>query len=247
TPIVPGRTHLLVQVLERIRNPQAIPALIAFLENPQQSSQVDQSLQVAVAHALGQFHDERVVAPLLEMLASSNPLIYEVAINALTHSNSRSQKYALLILVEMNAQVMVRAMLEVLHPTESASRSVITTLLLKHPRAAIPPLVNLLDDERAEAAQIILLEFGPIVLPYLVTGLDALNNRAQEHARHIVVTLVQQTPELVHEVVELFNLNPPPRAYEALIDVLTNQLASESVPALLEGLEDAHLIGATSE
>ena len=92
-----------------------------------------------------------------------------------------------------------------------------------------------------------MLEFGPIVLPYLVTGLDALNNRAQEHARYIVVTLVQQTPELVYEVVQLFNLNPPQRAYEALIDILTNQLASESVPALLEGLEDAHLIGATSE
>src|SRR5205823_7260976 len=83
-PVVPGRTHLLVQVLERIRNSQAIPALIAFLENPQQSSQVDQSLQVAVVHALGQFPDERVVAPLREMLASSNPLIYEGAINALS-------------------------------------------------------------------------------------------------------------------------------------------------------------------
>ena len=58
--------------------------MIAFLENPQLSSQVDQSLQVAVVHALGQFPDERVVAPLLEMLESSNPLIYEGAINALS-------------------------------------------------------------------------------------------------------------------------------------------------------------------
>jgi HEAT repeat protein len=343
TPIVPGRTHLLVQVLERIRNPQAIPALIAFLENSQQSSQVDQSLQVAVVHALGQFPDERVVAPLLEMLASSNPLIYEGAINALScledvaldgliaalngesevrdlkeyreergssedtqsgvltsrierailgmvrfpgerllevlgngsdtqaqhtiniflakgiegaqvlvrnlfHSNTRLQNYARLILEEMNGQIMVPALLEVLDHPEPAWRAVITTLLLKHPREAIPPLVSLLDDdERADAAQVILLEFGPIVLPYVVTGLDALNNRAQGHARYIVVTLVQQTPELVYEVVQLFNLNPPQRAHEALIDVLTNQLASESVPALLEGLEDAHLIGATSE
>jgi len=343
TPIVLGRTHLLVQVLERIRNPQAIPALIAFLENPQQSSLVDQSLQVAVVHALGQFPDERVVAPLLEMLASSKPLIYEGAINALScledvaldgliaalngesevgdlkeyreeggssehtqsevltsrierailgmvhfpgerlleilgygsdaqaqhtiniflakgiegaqvlvrnlfHSNTRLQNYVRLILGEMNGQVMVPALLEVLDHPEPAWHAVITTLLLKHPREAIPPLVNLLnDDERADAAQVILLEFGPIVLPYLVTGLDALNNRAQGHARYIVVMLVQQTPELVYEVVQLFNLNPPQRAYEALIDLLTNQLASESVPALLEGLEDAHLIGATSE
>jgi len=336
TPIVPGRTHLLVQVLERIRNLQAIPALIAFLENPQQSSQVDQSLQVAVVHALGQFPDERVVAPLLEMLTSSNPLIYEGAINALScledvaldgliaalnvneyreergssgdvqdgaftsrierailgmvhfpgerllevlgygsdtqarhainiflakgiegaqvlatnlfHSNIRLQNYVRLILGEMNGQIMVPALLEVLDHPEPAWRAVITTLLLKHPHEAIPPLVSLLDDDlRAEAAQAILLEFGPIVLPYLVVGLDALNNRAQEYARYIIVTMVQQTSELVYEVVQLFNLIPPQRAYEALIDILTNQLASESVPALLEGLEDAHLIGATSE
>ena len=44
---------------------------------------------------------------------------------------------------------------------------------------------------------------------------DALNNRAQEHARYIVVMLVQQTPELVYEVVQLFNLNLPQRAHEA--------------------------------
>jgi len=336
TPIVSGRTHLLVQVLERISNAQAIPALIAILEPPQQSSQVDQSLQVAVVHALGQFPDERVVAPLLEMLASSNPLIYEGAINALSclgdvalegliaaldvkefreegssdedsqggvltsrierailgmahfpgerllevlaygsdaqakhtvniflakgvegaqvlvrnlfHANTRLQNYVRLILRKMNGQVLVPALLEVLNHPEPAWRAVITTFLLTYPREAIPPLVSLLgEDERADAAQIILLEFGPIVLPYLITGLDALNNRTQEHARSIVVTLVQQTPELVFEVVQLFNLNPPQRAYEVLIDVLTNQLAPESVPALLEGLEDAHLIGATSE
>ena len=336
TPLVLGRTHLLVQALERIRNPHAIPALIAILEYPQQLSRVDQSLQVAVVHALGQFPDDRVVAPLLKMLASSNPLIYEGAINALScledvaiegliaalneresreesgsseetrgvvfasrierailgmihfpgekllevlaygsdaqvqhtiniflakgiegaqvlvrnlfHSNTRLQNYVRLILGELNGQVLVPALLEVLNHPEPAWRAVITTLLLKHPFEAIPPLVSLLDDdERAGAAQVILLEFGPIVLPYLVTGLDSLNNQAQEYARYIVVTLVQQTPELVREVVQLFSLNPPPRAHEALIDILTNQLASHSVTALLEGLEDAHLIGATSE
>lgn len=166
----------------------------------------------------------------------------------LFHLNARLQNYVQLILGEMNGQIMVPALLEVLDHPEPAWRAVITTLLLKHPHEAIPPLVSLLgDDERADAAQAILLEFGPIVLPYLVVGLDVLNNRAQEYARYILVSMVQQTPELVYEVVQLFNLNPPQRAYEALIDILTNQLASESVPALLEGLEDAHLIGATSE
>jgi HEAT repeat protein len=347
TPVVPGRTHLLVQVLERIRNPLAIPALIALLENPQQSSQIDQTLQVAVVHALGQFPDERVVAPLLEMLASPNPLIYEGAINALSclesvaldgliaaldgevavkgqeehpedrsreegraedarhtvitsrierailgmpyfpgeqllevlahgsdaqaqhviniflakgieaaqvlvrnlfHPNSRLQNYVRYILEEMNGQEIVPALLEALDHPESTWRAVITALLLKHPHEAIPPLVGLLDeDARGDEAEVILLEFGPAVLPYLVSGLDALNSRAQERSRHIIVTLVLQTPELVHEVVQLFNLTPPQRAHEALLDLLTNQLVDVSIPALLEGLEDAHLIGATSE
>jgi HEAT repeat protein len=347
TPVVPGRTHLLVQVLERIRNPQAIPALIALLESPLQSPQVDQALQVAVVHALGQFPDERVVAPLLEMLASSNPLIYEGAINALSyledvaldglvaaldregvgegqeelpedssreagrpevaqknvltsrierailgmvhfpgerllevlvqgsdaqaqhainiflakgveaaqvlvghlfHPNRRLQNYVRYILGEMDGQVIVPALLEVLNHPEPSWRAVITELLLKHPREAIPPLVGLLnDDERGNAAEVILLEFGPVVLPYMLPGLDTLNNRAQERSRRIVVSLVLQMPELVREVVQLFNLSPPQRAHKALLDLLTNELVDISVPALLEGLEDAHLVGATSE
>jgi HEAT repeat protein len=354
SPVVPGRTQLLVHVLERIRNPRAIPALIALLEpplasskSPQDSSlqphQGDQTLQLAVVHALGQFPDQRVVAPLLDMLASSNPLIYEGAINALSyledvaldaliaaldgeieggspaeplggdgkreveqkailtsrierallgmphfpgdrllevlgqgsdaqvqhiiniflmkgaeaaqvlvgnlfHPDRRRQSYVRNILGQMSGQVVVPALLEELHHPEPAWRAVIAEYLLKHPREAIPPLVGFLDDnERGDAAEIILLEFGPVVLPYLVPGLDALNNQAQERSRRIILTLVQQTPELVYEAVQLFNLSPPQRAYETLMHLLTNELVDLSVPVLLEGLEDAHLVGAVSE
>ena len=354
SPVVPGRTQLLVHVLERIRNPRAIPALIALLEpplasskSPQNSSlqthQDEHTLQLAVVHALGQFPDQRVVAPLLDMLASSNPLIYEGAINALSyledvaldaliaaldgeieggspaeplggnrkheveqkailtsrierallgmphfpgdrllevlgqgsdtqaqhiiniflmkgaeaaqvlvgnlfHPDRRRQSYVRNILGQMSGQVVVPALLEELNHPEPAWRAVIAEYLLKHPREAIPPLVGFLDDnERGDAAEIILLEFGPVVLPYLVPGLDALNNQAQERSRRIILTLVQQTPELVYEVVQLFNLSPPQRAYETLVHLLTNELVDLSVPVLLEGLEDAHLVGAVSE
>src|SRR5581483_1602841 len=40
---------------------------------------------------------------------------------------------------------------------------------------------------------------------------------------------------------------PPARAREALISVLTNELVDVSMPALLEGLEDAHLIDDAAE
>ena len=335
SPIVPGRTHLLVHELERVHNPQAIPALIALLKTPQ----VEPRLQVAIIRALGQFPDERVVAPLLEMLASLNTLIYEGAINALSHledialdgliaaldvepsadsskeqarreveqkapstsriqrallgmphfpgerllqvlaqgsdaqaqhivevflakgaeaaqvmvknlfhPDQRVQSYVRYIIGKMNGQEIVPALLEELDHPQPAWRALISELLLDHPHEAIPPLISLLDDpQRADDAEDLLLVFGLEILPSLVSGLDALNNMAQERSRRIIVTLVQQTPELVRDVVQLFNLSPPKRAHEALVNLLTNELVDLSIPALLEGLEDAHLVGDASE
>src|SRR5205085_6989350 len=80
-PVVPERTPLLVHVLEHVQDAQAIPALISLLEMPH----VEQPLAIAVVHALGQFPDKRVVQPLLNTLASTQPLIYEGAINALSN------------------------------------------------------------------------------------------------------------------------------------------------------------------
>jgi HEAT repeat protein len=386
SPVVPGRTHLLVRVLERIRDPRAIPALIALLRDstpahlemglglseghapPQtaatlrgpldspratpptrrdgtasvrqdQRKYTEQTLQVAVVHALGQFPDERVVSPLLDMLASSNVLLYEGAINALSyledvaldeliaaldveppedvvseeqrreieqksilatrvqrallgmphfpgerllevagvgsdaqvkqvievflakgteaaqvvvanlfHPDERIQRCVRSIAGEMSGQVIVPALLEALDHPEPGWRAMIAKFLLRYPREAIPPLVSLLDDfERGNSAEKILLAFGPEILPYLVPGLDALNNMAQERSQRIVVTLVQQTPELIYDVVQLFSLSPPQRAREALLNLLTNELVDLSVPALLGGLEDAHLVGDVSE
>ena len=338
SPVVPGRTHLLVRVLERIRNPRAIPALIALLRDST-PAHTEQTLQVAVVHALGQFPDERVVSPLLDMLASSNTLIYEGAINALSyledvaldeliaaldveppedavseeqrreigqkgilatrvqrallgmphfpgerllevagvgsdaqvkqvievflakgteaaqvvvanlfHPDERIQRCVRSIAGEMSGQVIVPALLEALDHPEPGWRAIIAEFLLRYPREAIPPLVSLLDDfERGNSAEKILLAFGPEILPYLVPGLDALNNMAQERSQRIVVTLVQQMPELIYDVVQLFSLSPPQRAREALLNLLTNELVDLSVPALLGGLEDAHLVGDVSE
>jgi len=338
SPVVPGRTHLLVRVLERIRDPRAIPALIALLRDSTPAP-TEQTLQVAVVHALGQFPDERVVSPLLDMLASSNALIYEGAINALSyledvaldeliaaldveppedavreeerreigqkgilatrvqrallgmphfpgerllevagvgsdaqvkqvievflakgteaaqvvvanlfHPDERIQRCVRSIAGEMSGQVIVPALLEALDHPEPGWRAIIAEFLLRYPREAIPPLVSLLDDfERGNSAEKILLAFGPERLPYLVPGLDALNNMAQERSQRIVVTLVQQMPELIYDVVQLFSLSPPQRAREALLNLLTNELVDLSVPALLGGLEDAHLVGDVSE
>jgi len=319
--------------------PQTAARLRTASVRQDQRKYTEQTLQVAVVHALGQFPDERVVAPLLDMLASSNALIYEGAINALSyledvaldeliaaldveppedavseeqrreigqksilatrvqrallgmphfpgerllevagvgsdaqvkqvievflakgteaaqvvvanlfHPDERIQRCVRSIAGEMSGQVIVPALLEALDHPEPGWRAMVAKFLLRYPREAIPPLVSLLDDfERGNSAEKILLAFGPEILPYLVPGLDALNNMAQERSQRIVVTLVQQMPELIYDVVQLFSLSPPQRAREALLNLLTNELVDLSVPALLGGLEDAHLVGDVSE
>ncbi|HEX6482564.1 MAG TPA: HEAT repeat domain-containing protein [Ktedonobacteraceae bacterium] len=319
-PVEPERTHLLVHVLERLHDPQAIAPLIALLQTPH----AGQTLLLAVIHTLGGFADPQVVPPLLAMLAHSNPLLYEGAINALSHlgevaldpliaaldeeetssitsrvqrallgmvhfpgeqllsvladagdkqaehiidiflkkgaeaaqilvanlfhPNRRVQNCVRLMVGEMSGQVIVPPLLDELNRPEAGWRAVIAEFLLRHPQEAIPPLVSLLDDpERGDAAEAILLEFGPDILPLLVPGLDSLNNMAQERSRRILVELVRQMPETVHDVVQIFNLSLPKRAHETLVNVLVNDIAAISIPTLLEGLEDAHLVGNVSE
>ena len=52
---------------------------------------------------------------------------------------------------------------------------------------------------------------------------------------------------VLHEIISLFNPRPPEQARNLLLSVLTNELADVSIPPLLEGLEDAHLVDDVSE
>lgn len=320
SPVVPGRTQLLVHVLEKVGSPLAVPALIALL----QADVTDQSLLLTIIDALGQAQDTRAVAPLLVVLSSSNPLLYEGAINALSsldalavdellaaldtpektplvervqrallgmrrfpgdallhvlgygtnaqvlhvrniflakgaegaqflaanlvHPYPRTQSYVRQILHKMDGRDVVPAVIDLLDKGGTAWRTIITEYLLKHPTEAIPLLVSVLDDpERTDAATAILVAFGPRVLRALVPALDALNNLAQEHAQDVLVMLVRQDAANLPLLIQLCSPPLPQRAHEALLDVLTGRLADVSVPALLAGLEDAYLVGDTSE
>lgn len=324
-PTVPGRTRLLVNVLARIHNARALPTLIALLETSLSESPVDAPLVLALIEALGQFQDERAVAPLMEMLASTQPLFYEGAINALSrlervacdrliaaldveqdtaivqrverallgmqqfpddaflatfeggsdaqaehlvhvllakgqeaarfvvahllHPNRRVQFYTREAAERMPGQVIVPALLESIDHPDRSWRAAIAEYLLLHPREAVSPLVAMLEEyERGAIAQRLLLDFGPDILPALIPALDSLSDQARERARQLVVELALQSPETLRRVVQLFAVNPPPqRAHEALVSTLANDLADISVPVLLDGLEDAHLVGVVSE
>lgn len=319
--VVPGRTRLLVQVLERVHDPQSVPALITLLQTPY----LEPLLTIALMRALSQFPEPRVVPPILHILSDMNPQLYEEAIDALGHlgdialpaliASLDDQKpspfthrvyRAILVMVpfpgealitalehasasqtphiltvfkmqgaeaaqilvdhllhkdeqirneiyqtlqEIPGSLVVPALLEVLN--QPAMRRIVTTLLLRYPEAAIAPLVVLLGEhERGDAAAVILPQFGPAILSPLISGLDDQRSMAREHAQRIIVALVRQSPDpqdVLHAIVHLFYPTPPGRAREVLLVVLTHELADVSMPALLEGLEDAYLIEDVSE
>src|SRR6266487_4342050 len=316
---VPERMRLLVQVLEQIHDARALPALIALLQMPQ----LETLLAIAVVHALSQFADARVVLPLLAVLSSTNPMLYEEGINALSqfgglafaelvaaldvqqpsvvtqrvqrallgmtpfpgeqllqvleraseqqaqqilaifkmqgveaaqvlvaHLRDRDEHiraYVFQTLNDMPGPVVVPALLEVLN--QAALRNVVNSILLRYPESALSPLIELLgEQERGDAAAAILPRFGMRVLRPLISGLDDQRVAARERAQRILIALVRQSAEeMLREVVHLFNPPLPAGAREALLGVLTNELADISTPALLEGLQDAYLIEDVAE
>jgi HEAT repeat protein len=326
SPIVPGRTRLLVQVLDQVHDARAIPAFITLLKAAPDEHR-DPLLTISVIRALSRFSHvgaplaTALVAAIRDVLSNPQPQIYEEAIDALNSlgtvaldaliaaldipretvttprvrrailgmvpfpgelllnavaraSDAQAQQimivfrmqgaeaahvlvqhfferdervrgYVRRTLSEMQGAVVVPALLEVLN--RPAWRDDVTKSLLTYSEA-IPPLVNLLgDSERADAAASILPRFGPAVLPSLVSALDDPEMNVEEYAQNIIVTLVRHNPATLSDVVHLFTLSLPLRAHEALLEVLTNDLVDISVPALLDGLEDAHLIDDVSE
>ena len=324
-PVIPERTAMLVHMLASVHDMESVPVLVALLETEAQQ-QGDSQLVQALIEALGQFSDERVVAPLIDMLANANPLFYEGAVNALSNlgdvacgslldaldvdsesavtsrierallgmmpfpgerllavygwgsdaqaghitnvfvaagqeaahllvsrlvdANQRVQDYVRDAVGRMPGQVIVPALLEIIDHPDPEWRNVVKEFLLQNPQEAIPPLVSLLDDTaRGAAAQSLLLAFGLAILPALISGLDSLSSIAHERSRWLVAELARQSPQGLARVAQLFAHTPPlpQRARETLVHVLASDLADISVPVLLEGLEDAHLVGDASE
>ncbi len=163
----------------------------------------------------------------------------------LLYRDERVRGYIQQALNAMPGAVVVPALLDALN--QPMLLRVVRSLLLNYPDAAISPLVELLGEreQRADAAAAILPLFGPRILRSLISGLEDQRNMAREHAENIVVELVRHSQDeqaVLREIVHLFAPPPPARAHEFLLEVLTNELANVSVPVLLEGLEDAHLM-----
>ncbi|MHB8596192.1 MAG: HEAT repeat domain-containing protein [Ktedonobacteraceae bacterium] len=180
------------------------------------------------------------VQQILAILRAQGADAAQVMVNHLFDNDSRLRDYTRRVLSEMDAAIVVPALLEALD--HEAWRGGLAELLLNYPEA-ISPLVALLGDmDRCDAALAILPRYGALVLPALISALDNANLVIQEQTQGIITTLVYQDVSVLSQVVRLFATALPLRAHEALLEVLTNELADVSIPALLDGLEDAHLI-----
>jgi HEAT repeat protein len=226
--------------------------LIARLESPQQTSLVMRIERVFLG--MQPFPGERLLVALAEgseaqvtaladlFLAKGSEAAHVLAHN-LFHSGMGIRQRVRQVMGRMDGRYAVPALLEVLDRPDPAWRELVASYLLAHPQEAIPPLVGLLDDPaRGEAAVPILLQVGQPVLPALITALDAPHGVGQMRASSLLVHLVQRHEELITDTVQLFGLAPPPQARETLMHLLTEDLAALSLPALLAGLEDAHLL-----
>jgi HEAT repeat protein len=193
--------------------------------------------------ALAVSHDEQTRQILL-VLETQGIDAARTMTQHLLHSNADVRDYMYRALSEMPGPVVVPALLDVLD--QPVMRNVVYSLLLKFPAAAITPLINLLaEPERGDGAVAILPRFGTVILVPLISALDDQRDAARERGRRVLVALVRQSEDqqvVLSEVIALFNRQPPPRARETLLDVLTNELADIDMPALLSGLEDAHLM-----
>ncbi|MBE3560744.1 MAG: HEAT repeat domain-containing protein [Ktedonobacteraceae bacterium] len=192
---------------------------------------------------------EAQIRQVMEIFKAEGPDAALVLARHLLHPQPHLRDAIRLTLSEMPGALVVPALLETLRIPQLYP--VASTLLLNYPDAAISPLVELLaEQERGDIAAQILPAFGSRVLRPLISGLDDQRGMARERAMHIVVTLVRQSEDtlsILREIVRLFSPSLPVRARDVLLRVLTSELADVSLPALLEGLEDAHMLDDVAE
>ncbi len=234
-------------------NEVALPSLVAALNVPQENATVQRvqrallgmipfpgDVLIDMLHHCNDAQAQHIMAVFRKQGADAA----QGLVRNLLYRDERVRHYIHQMLREIPGAIVVPALLEALN--QPALVRVVKTLLLNYPDTAITPLVELLgEQERADTAAAILPQFGPVILRPLLSGLEDSRIMAREHAENIVIELVRQSDDeqaILHELVHLFAPPPPPRAHEFLLEILSNELAHVSMPALLEGLEDAHLM-----
>ena len=215
--VVQGRTRLLVYVLERVRDQRAIPALIALLEK----TGIDSLLAVAIVHVLSQYSDERVVSPLISVLASPDVLLHEAAVNALSN------------LGEMALDNLIVA-LDVDQETEVTARVRRVILgMVPFPGERLIEMLTLVSEAQALQIMEILLAKGSDAAQMLVTYLAHPDQRVQEYMRHTLTRMEGHVA--VPALLEV--LHHP--ALQPVVNELLHTYPQEAIPQLVSLLGES--------
>ncbi|GAC1400746.1 MAG: hypothetical protein NVSMB49_13620 [Ktedonobacteraceae bacterium] len=234
-------------------NEVALPSLVSALNVLQENATVQRVQRALLGMTpfpgdalidMLQYCSDAQAHHIMNVFRKQGPEAAQGLVRNLLYRDERVRFYIQQALNDIPGDAVVPALLDALN--QPALLRAVKALLLHYPEEAIPPLVELLgEQERADAAATILPQYGSVILRPLLSGLEDARILAREHAENIVVEMVRQSQDqqvLLRDLVRLFAPPPPPRAHEFLLEVLTNELANVSMPALLEGLEDAHLM-----
>jgi HEAT repeat protein len=217
--IVPGRTHILVQVLERVGDPQAVMPLIQLLPDAQN----DLSLTLAIIQALGTLQDERAAEPLLTLLATSQSPLYEKICEVLSLFGEKA----------------ISPFISALDSEQetATTRGIYSALLQMKPFPNQSLLTTFAQCNDAQARHImkVFQRRGDLDAPLLVSHLCDANKRIQDYVR--------QTLEMMegHQIIQalLDSLNHP--TCRPLIVSYLKKYPQMSIPKLVGMLGDTQL------
>jgi HEAT repeat protein len=257
-PIVPQRTALLVQVLVHRHDARAVPALIDVLqavrdEASSQGSGLPLSFvlfSVNVIRSISQFTDQRAVVPLIQTLALPQTLLYDEAIDALSHlgavafpgllaaldiqeetlTTSRLRR-AFLGMTPFPAEALISAFLDC---TEAQARQIIRILAVQGSEAAHAVVQHLVDEKpriRRYTQQTVLAMPGSTAVPAL---LEMLNRPEWQDT---VTRLLLKFPEAMPPLVEMLG-NPDDAEIAAGI---LQQFGADVLEPLISAMNDPRM------
>ena len=225
--IVPERTRLLVQTLERVGDQRSIPVLIELL----QMSQVEPLLTIAIVRALSQFPEQRVVSALLPVLAQNNAQVYEEAINALGQLGEVALDSLLAALDVQQETVVTQRVRRALLGMQPFPAERLIQVLAKGSDAQAQQIVFVLRMQGADAAHVLvrhLLDRNARVRGYVYETLEGMTGDV------VVPALLEvlRQPELSQAAAPLL-LTYPDAAVLPLVDLLGEQDRGNAAATIL--------------
>ncbi|WP_201371629.1 HEAT repeat domain-containing protein [Ktedonobacter robiniae] len=251
SPVVLGRTRILVQVLADMHATQAVTRFIELVQTPPD----EPLLTIALVRALSQFREPHVVSPLLQMLTSTHPQILEEAIEAL----SQLGEVALPALIDA---------LDTSHPSQQVQRVQRAILGMNpFPGEELIEALALSSDSQASALLTIFRMRADKSADVLVQHLLSPDQRIQSYLYQALEELpgVAVVPALINglaqpalrEPLSPLLLKHPDVAIARLVELLgaeeLGEVAAELLPRfgpgilrpLVEGLDDRRQVACT--